>query len=125
MIDDTSTKVSAAEINIGDPAYEPLLRRGFYESEGDWRWTGRTFAVALTPPPGGEVTFLALDFNLPVEVMKVIPAMAMAARVNGVEVGRRRYTKAGRYMFVAVVPADLRNVPLLLTASPPPQEPGQ
>lgn len=103
VIDDTSVKLAAGEIDIGDPVYEPLLLRGFYESEGGWRWTARRFAISLTAPPGKELGLLALDFNLPIEMRPVFP-VTMTARVNGVEVGRRRYTRIGRYQFTAVVP---------------------
>ncbi len=96
--------LSASEIAVGDTAYEPLLLRGFYASEGDWRWTSRVFAASLTSPPGAGPTYLAMDFSLPPKIMEGVPALTITARVNSVEVGRRKYTKAGRHDFGAPVP---------------------
>jgi cephalosporin hydroxylase len=94
---------SASELDIGDEAYAPFLLRGFYASEGDWRWTARKFAVSLTPPAGNEPVYLELDFALPAK--RAVPAIVITARVNGVEVGRTRFSKTGRNTFGAPVPA--------------------
>ena len=99
--------LASSEIAIGDAAYQPLLLRGFYESTGGWRWTARTFALSMTPPPGDQPTALTFDFTLPVEVTSTIPAVTLTARVNGTEVGHRRYDKEGRHQFSANVPAAL------------------
>ncbi len=98
-------RLSASEINVGDTAYEPLLLRGFYASEGDWRWTARVFAASLVSPPGGGETYVTMDFSMPPKTMEGAPGLTITARVNGIEVGRRRYTKAGRHDFGAPVPA--------------------
>src|SRR5690242_14399406 len=99
--------LASSEIAIGDAAYQPLLLRGFYESTGGWRWTARTFAIAITPPAGDQPTSLTFDFTLPVEVTSTISAVTLTARANGVEVGHRRYDKEGRRQFAAAVPANL------------------
>jgi cephalosporin hydroxylase len=110
-LDAAGERLGASEIAIGDPVYQPLLLRGFYESEGGWRWTARRFAVAITPPAGKDSTSLVLEFNLPIEVTRTIPAVLLTARVNGVDVGHKRYTAEGRHEFSAPVsdrllPAD-------------------
>ena len=102
-----NTALASSEIAIGDAAYQPLLLRGFYESTGGWRWTARTFALSIAPPPGDQPTALTFDFTLPVEVTSTIPAVTLTARVNGTEVGHRRYDKEGRHQFAANVPAAL------------------
>ena len=107
VTDDSRATLTASEIQIGDAAYEPLLLRGFYRSEGEWRWTAPKFAVSLAPPTSRENALLLLDFTLPVEVTRNLPAVTLTAKVNGVEVGKRRYTKPDRYQFAARVPAKL------------------
>lgn len=104
VTEDVNAKLSADHIDFGDLAYESLLRGGLYQSEGGWRWTGRKFSVALTPPPGREATLLTLDFSIPAAAIQAHPAITLTARVGGMEVGRRRYIKTGRYQFVAPVP---------------------
>jgi cephalosporin hydroxylase len=103
---DVNAKLSASEIAVSDQALAPLLLRGFYGAEGVWSWTARKFAVELTPLPGSEATYLSLDFSLPGEIMAKIPERTLTARVNGVEVGKARYTKPGRYSFYAKVPPE-------------------
>jgi cephalosporin hydroxylase len=107
QLDSAGTSLGASEIAIGDPVFQPVLLRGFYESEGGWRWTARKFAVAITPPAGNDPTSLVLEFTLPIEVTRTIPAIDLSARVNGVEVGHKRFDKEGRHEFTAPVPANL------------------
>jgi hypothetical protein len=96
-------KLGASAIAIGDPVLPPLLLRGFYESEGGWRWTARPFAVAITPPAGND----SVSSNLPIEVTRTIPAVVLTARVNRVEVRHKRYAAEGRHEFSAPVPDRL------------------
>jgi len=112
-LDAAGTSLGASEIAIGDPVYQPVLLRGFYESEGGWRWTARKFAVAIVPPPGKDATSLLLEFDLPVEVTRTIPAVVLTARINGAEIGHKRYDKEGRHEFSSAVPD------VLLTAGKP------
>jgi len=104
ITEETGSKLSASHVDFGDPAYESLLRGGLYATEGGWRWTARKFAVALTPPAGREATLVTLDFTVPPEAIRSNQAVTLTARVGGIEVGRRRYVKAGPYQFVALVP---------------------
>jgi cephalosporin hydroxylase len=106
-LDAAGARLGASEISIGDPVFQPLLLRGLYESEGGWRWTARKFAVAITPPAGKDATSIVLEFNLPIEVTRTIPAIVLTSRVNGVEVGHKRYTGEGRHEFSAPVPDRL------------------
>ncbi|HEY3440988.1 MAG TPA: CmcI family methyltransferase [Paludibaculum sp.] len=107
---DTGAKLTASEVVISDQALAPLLLRGFYEPEGDWRWTARKFAVALTPLPGAEDSYLVLDFALPVEVMQKVNTVTLTARVNGTQVGSKTYKAAGRYSFYTKVPQSALSV---------------
>lgn len=104
VVDDTTRRLHATKIEIGDATYEPLLLRGFYESVGYWRWTAKKFAVLLSRPAGRETVYLVLDFGLPRELTSVWPNITITARVNGTEIARRRYSKNGSYQFVAPIP---------------------
>jgi cephalosporin hydroxylase len=107
QLDQAGASLATSEIAIGDPVFQPVLLRGFYESEGGWRWTARKFAVAITPPAGKDATSVVLEFTLPVEVTHTIPAVVLTARVNGMEVGHKRFDKEGRHEFSAPVATDL------------------
>ena len=99
-------QLESSEIRVGDEAYAPLLLRGFHASEGEWstRWTARKFAVRLERPAGPEVVYLVLQFALAPEVLKAYPAVTIASRVNGVELGRRSFNKTGGTEYVEAVP---------------------
>ena len=106
-LDAAGAALEASEVAIGDPVFQPVLLRGFYESQGGWRWTARQFALAITPPAGKDTTSLVFEFTLPIEVTRTIPAINLTARVNGVEVGHKRFEKEGRHAFSAPVEASL------------------
>jgi cephalosporin hydroxylase len=106
-LDAAGSALGASDVAIGDPVFQPVLLRGFYESEGGWRWTGRTFALAITPPPGKDATSLLFEFTLPIEVTRTIPAVNLTARVNGVDIGHKRFDKEGKHEFSAPVPDNL------------------
>lgn len=93
-----------SDVGVGDKMFENRLLKGFYESAGGWRWTGRVFAVSLDVPQPVAPTNLELDFNLPVEVMNQVPRVTLIARVNHKEVARKVYDKEGRYYFQSSVP---------------------
>jgi cephalosporin hydroxylase len=61
--------------------------------------------VKLDAPASGKQTFLELDFSVPVELAPAAGAVTLVGKVNGVEVGRKKYTEEGRRVFVAAVPA--------------------
>jgi len=82
-------------VAIGDPAYQSLLLRGFYESQDGWRWTAKKFALSVAPPRGTGHIYLSLDFGLPAQLASQSPTLT--ARVNGVKVGEHTYTSGGRY----------------------------
>jgi cephalosporin hydroxylase len=92
-------------VTIGDAAGEGRLVRGFLESGGAWRWTGRVFAVSLDPPPRAGDVYIELDFGLPRELAPESRPLTLTARVNGTFVGQAVYSKAERCLFAGRVPA--------------------
>ncbi len=105
--------VHASKIDLGDAVFEPLLLNGFSKSQGGWRWTARKFAVSLWRPAGRDTVYLSLDFGFPSELAQVASTVTITARVNGVIIGApQRFSKVGRYQFVAAVPeAALKTQP--------------
>jgi cephalosporin hydroxylase len=79
--------------------------RGFPESGGAWRWTGRVFAVSLDPPPQAADVYVEMDFGLPRELAPESRPLTLTAKVNGTFVGQAVYSKAERCLFAGRVPA--------------------
>lgn len=95
-----------SEIVVAAPRHQQRILRGVYPGEEGWRWTAPVFAFALDPPAPGKPTYLEMDFTVPDEIMEAGRAATVVANVNGVEVGRRTYPVAGRYLFAAQVPSQ-------------------
>jgi cephalosporin hydroxylase len=103
----TDDQFAVSNFMVGDKLLEKRLLRGFYEATGVWRWTAPKFAVSLDVPQPLAPMFLEMDFTLPDEVMKQVPAVTLFARVNHQRIARKDYNKAGRYYFSNNVPLDL------------------
>jgi len=95
--------IAISWVEAGSEMYSARLLRGFHADKGGWRWVEPSFAVLLDPPDTEGELFVELEFTLPVEISKRFPNVTLAARVNGVEVGRRSYSQEGRYWFAAPV----------------------
>ncbi len=104
---DESYAPKVSDLRVADKVYEKRLLRGFYETNGGWRWTARKFAVSLDVPQPLAPMYLEMDFNLPNEVMNQVPAITLITRVNHKEIARNNYTKADRYYFSNKVPLEL------------------
>lgn len=96
-----------SEIDIGDKFYAGHLVQGFYESTGGWRWTARKFAVSLDAPQPIAASYATLDFSIPAELMNDVGDVWLTARVEGHELGRQHYERAGRYVFDKAIPLKL------------------
>lgn len=95
-----------SSVHMADPAAEPQLLEGFFGVEqGVWRWTARTFTVALQPP-GAQDTLLEFKFTVPDAVISRLGSVTLTARVNGVEVGSESYENTGEFVFEKPVPAS-------------------
>lgn len=104
---DDPYKLKVSDVAVGDKLFENRLVKGFYESTGGWRWTGRVFTVSLDVPQPIAPTNLEMDFNLPVEVMSQVPRITLIARVNHQQVSRVVYDKEGRYNFQTKLPPSV------------------
>ena len=100
-----------SEILLSDGQHQDRILRGVYPGEGLWRWTAPSFAFKLDPP-AAKATFLELDFTVPQELMEKNPSVTLVAKINGVEVARRNYRKADRYLLASKVPPEaLKRLP--------------
>lgn len=94
---------------MNDPAVEGQLRSGFYGIEGGaWRWTARSFSVALLPPAGSaqKGARLHFRFTLPDAVINKLGPIQLSASVGGVALPPKRYLMAGTYDYEGEVGAD-------------------
>ncbi|MBZ5726636.1 MAG: cephalosporin hydroxylase family protein [Acidobacteriia bacterium] len=96
---------AVSEIHLSDEAHKDRILRGVYAGEGGWMWTAPSFAVALDPPPPSRGEFLEMDFAVPEELLGQASTVTLVAHINGVEVARQTYSKAGRYLLSCRVPA--------------------
>jgi cephalosporin hydroxylase len=95
-------KDPVSEIHVAGDRNRDRIVRGIFPGTEGWRWTAPAFAFALDPPASSAPVFLELDFTVPEELQ---PPVTVAARVNGIEVGRRTYPAQGRTLFACPVPA--------------------
>jgi cephalosporin hydroxylase len=101
-----------SEVVLADGQHKDRILRGVYEGNGLWRWAAPSFAFSLDPPPDGKPAFLELDFTVPQELMEKAPNVTLVSKINGVEVARRNYQKADRYLLASKVPPEaLKRVP--------------
>jgi hypothetical protein len=96
-------------VNMADPKTAGQLTRGFHVVEsGEWRWTMKTFSVALRPPKDSEKNGAKLQMRLviPEPLINRLGPMTLSARVNGIDVGSEMYSKAGECFYDHAVPAS-------------------
>src|SRR5258707_8081279 len=90
---DTPTDSSpVTEFAVGDKFAEERLVRGFFEAHGPWRFTAKNFALRVDVPQPVAATLLDLDFNVPGEMMRVVPDVTLTCRFNGQEILKRKFT---------------------------------
>jgi hypothetical protein len=120
----------ASVVNVADVRTAIQLTRGFHAVEADsWRWTMKSFSVALHPPKGSDQkgATLAVSFSIPDAIINRLGPMTLTARVNGVDAGTETFNKPGEGAFRHDVPAnalgtDVVAVDFTLDKSLPPSE---
>jgi len=94
--------VSAFE--VANPTYRARLLKGFYPGTAGWLWTGQEFAVLLDAPAANKKTFVDVNFAIPAELMAQQPAVTLTTKVNGIQVDRTEYQRAGGFTIYREVP---------------------
>src|SRR5260370_34371189 len=95
------------EFSVGDKFAEERLVRGFFEARGSWRFTAKNFALRVDVPQPVAATLLDLDFNVPLELMRVVPDVTLTCRFNGQEILKRKFTTPGERWVEIPVPLPL------------------
>ena len=88
-------------------AHNERILRGVYPGEGAWRWTSPAFAFKLDPPAASKPAYLEIDFTVPEELMEKQVPVTVVAKVDGAEIARSTYGKAGRNLLACRVPEQL------------------
>jgi hypothetical protein len=87
-----------SRVDAADPRAEAQLLEGLHPLEQrSWRWTAKKFVVSLaTPQPAPDLPVeLALRFTLPDVIVETLGPITITARIEGAEVGSRRYEQSG------------------------------
>jgi hypothetical protein len=103
------TQLLASSIYAGDPNVASHFAKGFYPTEeGAWRWTGKEFAVDLSPPLHSDRkgAQLVMKLAVPDAVIEKLTSVQLSASIQGYKLEPQIYTKAGQYTYTRDVPAD-------------------
>ena len=99
----------AGSIYAGDPNVASHFANGFYGvEENAWRWTGKDFAVDLSPPLHSDQkgAQLVMKLAVPDAVIEKLTSVQLSASMQGYKLEPQIYTKAGQYTYTRDVPAD-------------------
>ncbi len=100
----------ASTVHMGNPAAARQLVSGFYGIEnGAWRWTARTFAVALRPPAGAKARggVLEMKLTVPPSVTEKLGAVTLTASVGATALAPQTWSAPGDYTYQRDLPAAL------------------
>jgi len=116
---DDESQPPLSVLRLEEPRADRQLLSGFHQLEqGAWRWTRRSFAVALQPPPDAAPrgARLALRFRLTDSLMSRLRTVTLSASVAHTALPPETYTKAGDYTYARdVPPAALSKGPVKVT----------
>ncbi len=99
----------ASNIYAGDPNVSGHFVKGFYGvEENAWRWTGKEFAVDLSPPLHSDQkgAQLVMKLAVPDAVIQKLTSMQLTASIKGFKLEPQAYTKPGQYTYTRDVPPD-------------------
>lgn len=99
----------ASTIYAGDPNVASHFASGFYGvEENAWRWTGKQFAVDLSPPLHSDQkgAQLVMKLAVPDAVIQKLGSVQLSAAIQGYKLEPQIYTKSGQYTYTRDVPAD-------------------
>jgi hypothetical protein len=103
------SQLRASTIFAGDPNVAGHFAKGFYDVEANaWRWTGKDFAVDLSPPLHAEQkgAQLVVKLAVPDAVIQKEMSVQLSASIKGSNLEPQVYSKAGQYTYTRDVPAD-------------------
>jgi tRNA (mo5U34)-methyltransferase len=92
------------ESRLMEPPFPPILRKGWFEIEDNWRWTGREFSVSLPQDPFIVPNALELNFVLLDKVLAVTGPITVYATVNGRKLKPQSFSSPGEHVYSADLP---------------------
>jgi hypothetical protein len=94
-----------AELSMADDTHAHQLVNGFYEKEGEWRWTNVSFTVklAVTATAREKGGILRLFFSTPKALLAQNPSVTVKAKV-GNSATSKTFTGAGDHKLELEVP---------------------
>jgi hypothetical protein len=101
--------ILASTIYAGDPNVASHFAQGFYGvEENAWRWTGKNFAVDLSPPLHSDLKGAQLIMRLavPDPVIQKLNSVQLTGEIQGHKLEPQIYTKSGSYTYTRDVPAE-------------------
>jgi len=99
----------ASSIYAGDPNVASHFASGFYGvEENAWRWTGKNFAVDLSPPLHSDQkgAQLVMKLAVPDAVIQKLASVQLSTSIQDYKLDPQIYTKSGQYTYTRDVPAD-------------------
>jgi hypothetical protein len=97
----------ASTVHTGDPKSAGQLVAGFYGIEaGAWRWTARSFAVALHTPAGSlqKGAVLQFKFTVPAVSIEKLGSLTLSASVNGAALAPQTISSPASHTYQRDVP---------------------
>jgi FkbM family methyltransferase len=102
--------IGQSMVKMSDPATAPQLLKGFGGLESNtWRWTAKTFDIALHPPDGAPSTGATLvgKFIFPGVAFHQLKQVRLSAKIDGVELPAATFASEGEHEYRARIPARM------------------
>jgi hypothetical protein len=99
----------SASVDVSNPRLASQLVSGWYPVEANWRWTARTFAAVLRPPPGAAAKGATLQFHftLPDALISQLKLVTLRAAIQGAPLAPETYNHSGRAVYARDLPGNL------------------
>jgi FkbM family methyltransferase len=94
-------------VEMGDRAKERQLVRGLYPVEGGaWRWTAKTFVIALGTPPEASKSGASLVFNFSIPPVAIdrLKGVTLSASIGGVALEPESFATQGDHKYRRSIP---------------------
>jgi hypothetical protein len=104
-------------IDMSDASSAKQLISGFYSLESnEWRWTARTFSVALRRPVGAEVrgATLTLHLFIPDSQIRDLGSITLRAEIDGHPLSGEKFASSGDVVYTREVSAQYLVSPMTL-----------
>jgi hypothetical protein len=104
LVEEEHPELMLSTLHVADPKAVPQLLKGWHAVEqGSWRWTQKTFAVALKAPSPGKSAKLQLKFVIPPPLLSRLHSITLNASIDGVSLGPETYNQAGDQTYTRTI----------------------